>query len=76
MKRQWKCSETNPPTKTDRYWGYVEEITDLGKSTYQCNCFYDKEENRWSSHKVVYWSELLDDPKQYFRNKKLKRITK
>jgi len=76
MIREWKKFSTNPPTKSDRYWCYIIEVNDLGISYYQDNFYYSLEEKSWSGGQVQYWTELLDEPTSYFRDKKLKRILK
>lgn len=68
MNREWKDSVTNPPKDGGRYWCHVVEHGDLGESTYQWNCYYDKKDNNWSdnleSMKVTHWTEFLDSPKR------------
>ena len=66
MERFWKNSKTNPPKESDRYWCYVEEQGELGKSVFQWNCYYDKATNSWSDYfkpmNSTYWTEFLDSP--------------
>ena len=71
MTRQWKDAINNPPKQPDRYWCYVEEVTENGKSYFQWNCSYNPDENRWGidmleelGAKVIHWTELLDPPKK------------
>jgi len=68
MKKKWKSTNTNPP-ESGRYWCYIEEVTENGKSYFQWNCSYNINENRWNIDKlehlggsVLYWTELLDKP--------------
>lgn len=60
--RTWKDASTSPPDQSDRYWCIVEEQGELGKSTYQWNCFYNSIEKTWSdygqSYHVTFWTEL------------------
>lgn len=66
FERVWKNTKTNPPKEGGGYWCLVEEQNDLGKSHFQWNCSYNKEENRWSdNHKeynVIFWTELAPNP--------------
>lgn len=70
MEREWKNIESNPPKESGRYWCHVQHLNDLGTSHFQWNCYFDKEENRWSVDKLndgekpIYWTELLDSPQQ------------
>ncbi len=68
MERTWKDAETNPPKEMGRYWCYCKEINDLGTSTFEWNCFYDKEENEWRDNNEMYhvthWTELMGKPNE------------
>ncbi|EHW2661094.1 DUF551 domain-containing protein [Escherichia coli] len=61
-----KCSE-RMPEESGRYWCYVEEINDLGKSHYQWNCSWNGE--RWlvdsdNGGRVTHWMPLPAAPQQ------------
>ena len=57
---------SEPPKEVGRYWCYVEEYNDLGRSHYQWNCSWNPHDNRWgnlqSGHKVLYWTNLMPEP--------------
>lgn len=79
MERNWKDVNDELPDMSNRYWGYIEDINDFGKSYYQDNVYYDKEENIWSSFiiknqggRVSHWTELLERPPN--RRDKINRI--
>lgn len=70
MERVWKNAIINPPIDSDRYWCYVEEVTENGKSYFQWNCSYNPNDG-WNvdmlehlGAKVLYYTELLDDPRE------------
>jgi len=62
-------SADKPPKESGRYWCYVEEINDLGKSYFQWNCYYDATENRWSDNlksvMVTHWAFLKPPPQKH-----------
>lgn len=64
---QWiPCSE-RMPEETGRYWCYVEEQNDLGKSHYQWNCSWNG--NRWwveseNGGRVTHWMPLPAAPQE------------
>lgn len=64
---QWiPCSE-RMPEETGRYWCYVEEQNDLGKSHYQWNCSWNG--NRWwveseNGGRVTHWQPLPSAPQE------------
>lgn len=64
---QWiPCSE-KMPEETGRYWCYVEEQNDLGKSHYQWNCSWNG--NRWwveseNGGRVTHWQPLPSAPQE------------
>lgn len=66
MERYWNNNEISPPKEGGRYWCLVEEQDDLGKSTFQWNCYYDASENSWSDNfkimHVTHWTYFLDSP--------------
>lgn len=52
-KDKWISVETTPPTDSNRYWCYVEEVNDLGKSHFQWNCYYDTDKKEFRDNGVV-----------------------
>lgn len=68
MERAWKNALVNPPQEGGRYWCYVEENTENGKSHFQWNCSYNPNDG-WKvdmleklGAKVLYYTDLLDNP--------------
>ncbi|ELT7763193.1 DUF551 domain-containing protein [Enterobacter hormaechei] len=60
------CSERNPE-EAGRYWCYIEEQNDLGKSHYQWNCSWNGD--RWwveseNGGRVTHWMPLPAAPQQ------------
>lgn len=60
------CSERNPE-EVGRYWCYIEEQNDLGKSHYQWNCSWNGD--RWwveseNGGRVTHWMPLPAAPQQ------------
>ncbi|EDY6762540.1 DUF551 domain-containing protein [Salmonella enterica] len=62
------CSE-QMPDEIGRYWCYVEEQNDLGKSHYQWNCSWngDKWGSEMMSGKVTHWMPLPEPPQEFNR---------
>ncbi|HIF3538755.1 TPA: dATP/dGTP pyrophosphohydrolase domain-containing protein [Salmonella enterica] len=62
------CSE-RMPDEIGRYWCYVEEQNDLGKSHYQWNCSWngDKWGGEMMSGKVTHWMPLPEPPQEFNR---------
>ncbi|HCI8581208.1 TPA: DUF551 domain-containing protein [Enterobacter cloacae] len=61
-----KCSEM-VPEEGGRYWCYVEEQNDLGKSHYQWNCAWNGD--RWwieseDGGRVTHWMPLPEPPSE------------
>ena len=64
----WISVEDRLPEEGGRYWCYVEEITDLGISHYQWNCYYHPTDKSWSDRfvpmYVTHWRPLPEPPKK------------
>lgn len=62
----WVACSERMPEESGRYWCYVEEQNDLGKSHYQWNCAWNGK-RWWVEHKgggrVTHW-QLLPSPPQ------------
>lgn len=63
----WIPVSERMPEKSGRYWCYVEEQNDLGKSHYEWNCSWNGE--RWlveseNGGKVTHWQPLSAAPKE------------
>ena len=61
---EWISVNDSLPAEGGRYWCYVVEQTDLGKSAYQWNCYYSETEQRFNHHEglVTHWRELMPPP--------------
>jgi hypothetical protein len=61
---EWIKCEDMLPEESGRYWCYVEEVNDLGKSHYQWNCSWNGDE--WGgeafSGRVTHWMLLPERP--------------
>ncbi|EOG4729230.1 DUF550 domain-containing protein [Salmonella enterica subsp. enterica serovar Typhimurium] len=62
------CSE-RMPDEIGRYWCYVEEQNDLGKSHYQWNCSWNGDTwgGEMMSGKVTHWMPLPEPPQEFNR---------
>lgn len=63
----WVACSERMPEEGGRYWCYVEEQNDLGKSHYQWNCAWNG--NRWwveheDGGRVTHWMPLPTAPQQ------------
>ncbi|HHG9538314.1 TPA: DUF551 domain-containing protein [Enterobacter hormaechei subsp. xiangfangensis] len=63
----WVACSERMPEESGRYWCYVEEINDLGKSHYQWNCSWNGD--RWwvesdNGGRVTHWMPLPAAPQQ------------
>ncbi len=63
----WVACSERMPEESGRYWCYVEEQNDLGKSHYQWNCSWNGE--RWwveseNGGRVTHWMPLPAAPQQ------------
>lgn len=61
----WVACSERMPEESGRYWCYVEEQNDLGKSNYQWNCAWNG--NRWwveheDGGRVTHWQPLPSPP--------------
>lgn len=67
FKNKWIDVEKELPKEGGRYWCFCTEQTELGKSFFQWNCYYDPTEKEFrDDHQKVYvthWTYLLDWPK-------------
>jgi hypothetical protein len=63
---EWVSVKDRLPSEGGRYWVYVEEITDTGKSHYQWNAAYG-EFHRFTETNmngtVTHWMPLPEPPK-------------
>ncbi|MBJ6430479.1 DUF551 domain-containing protein [Enterobacter hormaechei] len=63
----WVACSERMPEESGRYWCYVEEQNDLGKSHYQWNCSWNGD--RWwveseNGGRVTHWMPLPAAPQQ------------
>lgn len=61
----WVACSERMPDESGRYWCYVEEQNDLGKSHYQWNCSWNGD--RWwveseNGGRVTHWQPLPSPP--------------
>lgn len=61
----WVACSERMPEESGRYWCYVEEQNDLGKSHYQWNCSWNGD--RWwveseNGGRVTHWQPLPSPP--------------
>ncbi|EJJ3124807.1 DUF551 domain-containing protein [Escherichia coli] len=65
----WISCSDRMPGEIGRYWCYVEEQNDLGKSHYQWNCSWngDKWGGEMMSGKVTHWMPLPEPPQEVNR---------
>lgn len=72
--RTWYDVNTTSPKESGRYLVIIEELNDLGVSYIVWNCYYDKNDNKWSDNqravKIIYWTELPDTT--FVRDKNIK----
>jgi BMFP domain-containing protein YqiC len=67
---RWVKASEELPKEGGRYWCYIKELTDLGWSYFQWNCYYDPEEKRFSDstltkgENVTHWMPLPPPPKE------------
>ncbi|EMM7402800.1 DUF551 domain-containing protein [Enterobacter hormaechei] len=63
----WVACSERMPEESGRYWCYVEEQNDLGKSHYQWNCAWNGK-RWWVEHedggRVTHWMPLPAAPQQ------------
>lgn len=64
---KWISAETLPK-EGGRYWCFITEINDLGKSSFQWNCYYDDRDKTFrDSHQIMnvtHWMPLPIPPQQ------------
>jgi len=66
ISEQWVRCIDMLPAEGGRYWCYVIEINDLGKSGFQWNCYFDDRDKSFrDNHQtmtVTHWRMLMPNP--------------
>ena len=61
---EWISVEDRLPDDTGRYWCYVTEHGELGKSSYQWNIAYNVYAEMFEEVGVTHWQPLPEPPKE------------
>jgi hypothetical protein len=64
---EWISVKDRLPEEGGRFWCFVEEINDLGRSHFQWNCSFDPLTELFSDNfktlRVTHWIPLAENPK-------------